>query len=81
MSRKPKKIGDINLSTLLTLTNIAILIFALILTSFIYYALVIILELIISTPYTLMTSYASFVLHRIILLAVLITWIIIYGRE
>ena len=81
MPRKPKKLGDINLSTLLTLTNIAILIFALILTSFIYYALVIILELIISTPYTLMTSYGSFVLHRIILLSVLIMWIIIYGRD
>lgn len=81
MPRKPKKIGDINLSTLLTLTNIAILIFALILTSFIYYALVIILELIISSPYTLMTSYASFVTYRIILLAVLITWILIYGRD
>ena len=81
MPRKPKKLGDINLSTLLTLTNIAILIFALILTSFIYYALVIILELIISAPYTLMTSYASFVLHRIILLSVLIMWIIIYGRD
>ena len=81
MPRKPKKLGDINLSTLLTLTNIAILIFALILTSFIYYALVIILELIISAPYTLMTSYESFVLHRIILLAVLIMWIIIYGKE
>ena len=72
MLHKPKKIGDINLSTLLTLTNIVILIFALILTSVIYYVIVIILELLIGAPYTLITSYASFALHRVMLLSVLI---------
>ena len=81
MPRKSKKIGDINLSTLLTLTNIVILIFSLILASFLYYTLVIILELLISAPYTLIATHASFAIHRFILLMVLIIWILIYGRD
>ena len=82
MPRNPKKLGDINLSTLLTLTNIAILILGLIIINFIFYAIVIILEILLSTPdYALVASRETFILHKLIMLSVLITWILFYGRD
>lgn len=77
----PKKLGDISLSNLLTVTNIAILILGLIAGSFIYYTLIIILEIFTSTPYSIIGAYSTFIIHRLIMLGIFITWIIMYGKD